>query len=88
MYSKRRQPRKQTKSRSGRRKTQRGGRFINVSDAVSTVRADLQTRQELPSRVDGLQATVDELQKQVADLKDNTATANDVATLQKRLDAI
>ena len=89
MYSKRRQPRKQKKSRSGLRKTQRGGMIgklierassgiddakAAVSGTVSSARADLQTHQELPSRVDGLQATVAELQKQVADLKDNTAT--------------
>lgn len=87
MYSKRRQPRKQKKSRSGLRKTQRGGifgkgreslistldgardAFRNTTDAlsgaVSSARADLDTHQELPSRVDGLQATVAELQKRL-----------------------
>jgi len=138
MYSKRRQPRKQATSRSGLRKTQRGGRFSGLSsglsglssgfrfnrdkdvtetqstgsdvkermpvldtlrelqsgisnrvrDGISGVsekwsgaRGELQPNQDIPSRSDELQATD-------AALNENTATANDVETLQKRLDAI
>ena len=75
MDSKRRQPRKQKKSRSGLRKTQRGG------GPLDKLRDNLQAQQELPSRVDGLQAKVyelqakfDELQQQVNYLKENTTT--------------
>ena len=90
MYSKRRQPRKQKKSRSALRKTQRGGMFGKlgesvisridgtreaVSGAVSSARDGLETHKELPLRVDGLQVTVDGLQVTVDEL-------------QKRLDAI
>lgn len=37
----------------------------NVKEKVSSARDDLETHKELPSRVDGLQVTVDELQKRL-----------------------
>jgi vacuolar-type H+-ATPase subunit I/STV1 len=46
-------------------------RVSNVKDKVNDMRDDLQTHQELPSRVDGLQVKVTALQQQVADLTTN-----------------
>jgi DNA repair exonuclease SbcCD ATPase subunit len=53
----------------------------DVKEKLSDARGKLQTNQDILSRSDELQATD-------AALNENTATANDVETLQKRLDAI